>query len=344
MVTAIDSNLPFFSIVVPVRNGGADFERCLAALTAGGCVGHELIVVDDGSGDGSGEAARRAGAAVVLLPASGGPAAARNRGAARARGRYLFFLDADCEIHQDTLGLAERFLAEHPAVGAVFGSYDDAPAAGGLVSRFKNLLHHWVHQRAAGPAQTFWAGCGAVRRDHFLAVGGFDERRFRRPSIEDIDLGYRLGDAGVAIELLPEMQVKHLKHWRLRSLIETDVRARAAPWTRLLLERGRTDARELNLDARARASVALTALVPPAALLAALDLRLGALAAALPLLGVLALNLSLYRFFFRRGGLLGAASVPLHLLYCGYSGVGMALGCLEHLAGRWRAERPAGAV
>jgi glycosyltransferase involved in cell wall biosynthesis len=333
-----ESILPFFSIVVPVRDGGAAFDRCLESLTRYGSRDHELIVVDDGSVDASGESARSAGARVIRCAAPRGPAAARNAGAAAASGRHLFFLDADCELHADTLSVARRFLEEHPEVGAVFGSYDDDPAAPGVVSRFKNLFHHWVHQRGAGPAESFWAGCGAVRRELFEEVGGFDEERFRQPSIEDIELGYRLRDAGVAIELLPEMLVKHWKKWRLLSLVRTDVLARAAPWTRLLLERRRGGrARELNLDLRTRASVGLTALALPLLCLVALDPRWGA-AAALALLAVVALNLPLYVFFARQGPALAAAAVPLHLLHCGYSAVGAVLGGIEHWVG-YRAGR-----
>lgn len=324
---------PFFSIVVPVRDGGAAFDRCLEALAGYWGRDDELIVVDDGSVDASAEAARRMGARVVGCPVPQGPAAARNLGATSASGRYLFFLDADCELHADTLSLAREFLTEHPEVGAVFGSYDDEPAAPGVVSRFKNLFHHWVHQRGAGPAETFWAGCGAIRRELFDEVGGFDAEGFPRPSIEDIELGYRLRDAGVAIELLPRMQVKHWKRWRLLPLIRTDVLARAAPWTQLLLERRRGGARELNLDLHTRASVALTALALASLPLAAFDWRWG-VAAALALAAVVVLNLPLYAFFARHGPALAVAAIPLHLLHCGYSAVGAVVGGIGHLAGR----------
>ena len=83
-------------------------------------------------------------------------------------------------------------------IGAVFGAYDESPAAPGLVSQAKNLAHAFVHHGSPGNAVTFWAGLGAVRTQVFLAVNGFDER-FGRPSIEDIDLGYRLTAAGFGI-------------------------------------------------------------------------------------------------------------------------------------------------
>ena len=87
----------------------------------------------------------------------------------------------------DALARIRAAFADDPGLTAVFGSYDDAPP-GGTVAAFRNLLHHHVHHRGAGPASTFWSGLGAIRRDAFLAVGGFDGERFPHPSVEDVDL------------------------------------------------------------------------------------------------------------------------------------------------------------
>ncbi|MCZ6506425.1 MAG: glycosyltransferase family A protein, partial [Acidobacteria bacterium] len=183
---------PFFSIVMPVLNGGRAFEQCLDAVARSGFRDWELIVVDDGSSDASVELAARHGARVLATKGRQGPAAARNLGSEAAVGRFLFFLDADCEVHPDTLERAARHLEADPDLDALFGSYDLSPAATGLVSQFKNLLHHFVHQSGEEQATTFWAGCGVVRRETFLRLGGFDAGRFPRPSIEDIELGYRM--------------------------------------------------------------------------------------------------------------------------------------------------------
>ena len=183
----------------------------------------EIIVVDDGSTDGTGDLARSFGATVVSLAGGPhGPAAARNRGALEATGDILVFLDADVAVHTTTLERIADHFAVAPDVAALFGSYDDRPAEPGIVSRYKNLLHHFTHQHSRADAKTFWAGCGAIRREVFVECGGFDER-FRRPSIEDIDLGLRLWQAGHRIRSCPEIQATHLKRWTLAGLIHTDV-------------------------------------------------------------------------------------------------------------------------
>jgi hypothetical protein len=177
------------------------------------------------------------------------------------------------------------------------------------VSTFRNLLHHHVHQVGAGPAETFWTGLGAVRRDAFLATGGFDEERYPHPSIEDIDLGHRLADGGGRIRLDPSIQGTHLKAWTLRSMLWTDFARRGVPWVRLQLLR-RRPASTLNCGWRHR--------------LSALTCTLGVLAAALfhPLVAVaavvnlVALNHAFYALLVRQQGVLrGSAGVALHGLH-----------------------------
>jgi GT2 family glycosyltransferase len=128
----------------------------------------------------------------------------------------------------------------------VFGSYDDQPRDKGLVSQYRNLLHHYVHQTANCDASTFWAGCGAVRRSVFTEVGGFHENFRPICSIDDIELGYRLRRAGHRILLDKDLQGTHLKRWTLWSVISTDITHRAIPWARLVIE-SKNAPNDLNL-------------------------------------------------------------------------------------------------
>ncbi len=306
------------SVIIPVYNGGDDLRRCLEALAASNRMPNEIIVVDDASTDGSGDLARQYGAQLVSLDGlPRGPAFARNRGAEIAQGDVLVFIDADVVVHTDTLTLIEQYLTPNSEIAALFGSYDDDPPARGLVTRYKNLLHHYVHQQGRREASTFWAGCGAVRREVFAALGGFDEN-YARPAIEDIELGVRLRRAGYRIWLCPDVQVAHLKHWTFASLLRADIFSRAIPWTRLIFRDGQLPA-DLNLDRNSR----LSALAAWALLM---FLALGCwfpwawLGVAGSLLALGKLNANLYRFFAQKDGArfaVGAAG--LHTLYLLYS-------------------------
>jgi GT2 family glycosyltransferase len=240
----------------------------------------------------------------------------------------VVFVDSDVVVSPDTVARLGAVLAARPDVAAVFGSYDAEPRAPGLVSQYRNLLHHFVHQHGNPDASTFWAGCGAMRRSVFDAVGGFDESAHAR-AIEDIELGYRVRAAGHRIVLDRDIQVTHLKRWTLGSVAWTDAMLRALPWSRLVVRR-RPPA-DLNISGGQRLSVALTCL---SLLLLAGALRWPTLL--LPSIGgvlaVLVVNRRLLTFFARvRGRVFAIATIPLLLLYYLESGACYAWARLERV-------------
>lgn len=337
------------SVVVPARRCGAMLERSLAALRASESPGGEweLIVVDDASGDDTPAVAGRF-ADLVLRVEHGprgprGPAFARNRGARCARGEYIVFVDADVCVHPAALaGFASAFRTG-PDVVAVFGAYDAAPAHCGVVSQYRNLLHHYVHVTNAGDAETFWAGCGAVRHSAFLAAGMFDEQRFPRPQIEDIELGVRLRAAGGRILLVPAIQGTHLKRWTLGRMIATDFHDRAVPWTQLLIESGSViRGGSLNVSLAERVFTALAAVVVLAAGAAlASESWIPLVAALAALASVVAGNATLIRWFARQRGVAFALRViPLRLIFYAVSGAGAAWAIVGHVRRRGLRNRP----
>jgi glycosyltransferase involved in cell wall biosynthesis len=309
----------------------------------------ELIVVDDGSTDGSAALAESFGAVVVRNATAQGPASARNTGARVASAPLIFFLDADVAVHPETLGRVVAHFDAEPDLDALFGSYDDRPTAPGLVSQFRNLLHHYVHQQGsfvaeARPARTFWTGCGAIRRAVFLDFGGFDPKLYRRPAIEDIELGYRLTRAGRRIALVRNIQATHMKRWTLRGVLRTDIFQRGVPWM-LLMKRSRIAETDLNVRHEQKVSAAAAGLATLAAAFAPwVPGLLVVVAAGLAL--IVALNADFYRFLARRRGWgFAVGAIPLHYVYfccCGVSVV-IALALWHLVLPRDEADVPADA-
>jgi glycosyltransferase involved in cell wall biosynthesis len=326
---------PELSVIVPAHRGRQLLPDTLAALASSDLPRGrwELIVVDDASGDDTATvAARWADRVVVLDGKPGGPGRGRNAGAGVARGCWLVFIDQDVRVHRDTLSRIAAIAAEQPDLVAMFGTYDAHPEARGVLSEYRNLLHRRVHCTGAGNAETFWAGCGAVRRDAFEAVHGFDVARYPRPQIEDIELGYRLRDRGGRILLDPSIQGTHLKRWTFAGMLRTDILDRGIPWMRLLLERGHRTAAALNTGRTEQLKVALAA-AGTALLLAALAFpgRGLALAGGAMLLVLLLSNARTYAWFAaQRSWAFALLVVPLHLLYYVGNAVAASIGVLQH--------------
>ena len=276
------------TVVIPATDGPTTLERAVCAIRTAVDPPEELIVVE--------------------RPLHAGPAAARNHGAREARGDVLVFVDADVVVHPDAFRRIRNAFQDNSLV-ALFGSYDDAPEGGGLVSDFRNLLHHHVHHSGSGAATTFWAGLGAVRRDTFLGIGGFDEERFPYPSVEDIELGMRLHASGAQLRLDPAIQGKHLKEWKLGTMLKTDLLQRGVPWLRLVVENG-SGSSALNLGWKHRLGTGASLVLFLG--LARRNVRLSALMLAVLIL----LDRPFYLLLARRGGArLVAAGFPLYLAH-----------------------------
>lgn len=342
-VAGIASESIAISVIMPVYNGHDFIVKSLPPLLAMQQRGEvmEVIVVDDSSTDDTAELASRMGARVLSSGGRLGPGAARNQAATAVKGNILWFVDADVIVHED----AVRFINEgfsDAGVVAVFGSYDDSPPAGNFLSQYKNLVHHFYHHRGRREATTFWSGCGAVRKNAFLAADGFDVERFTRPSIEDIELGYRLRAAGGRILLIPELQSTHLKVWRFLNLIHTEVFCRAIPWSRLIFEQPEM-AGDLNVTPaeRMRAGLAGVFLL---VLLAVLFGQLPWWVILLALAVVTLVNLELAKLFVRmKGPVFALLGILFHQLYYLYSSAAFVYAWLEwKIGGRRKVESGGG--
>jgi mycofactocin system glycosyltransferase len=249
-----------------VLDGGARLGELVAALAAEGSV----IVVDDGSGDGSAERAERAGARVLRHEVSRGPAAARNAGLAAAGTDFVAFLDADCEVAPGWRRGLAGLLAADPELALVAPRVRSA-SGGSALARYEEAgspLDLGPHPSLVGPDRRIsYLPAAALLggREALLKLGGFDESmRFG----EDVDLVWRLLDVGKRVRYAPSREVLH----RPRQSVAAFARQRAgyggsAP--ELALRHG-SAAAPLRASRHSAAIWSSAALLGPRALLPAL--------------------------------------------------------------------------
>jgi GT2 family glycosyltransferase len=192
----------------------------------------EVILVDDGSTDGTRDIA--AGFPVRLVPTERrvGPAVARNLGALAAEGDILLFIDADVMLRRDSLDRLVRCFAEG-RVDAVCGVQAAAMRERNLASQYKNLWMRWTYLRLTGDVPLFYTTAAAISRALFRQAGGFDAG-YKAPSLEDTAFGQKLARLGIRVRVQPDLEVEHVKRYSLGSLLRTDFR-RAVALARLKL-------------------------------------------------------------------------------------------------------------
>jgi glycosyltransferase involved in cell wall biosynthesis len=207
---------PSASVIVPAYNAEATIDECVRSLLELRYPREklELMVVDNDSRDGTGNALRRYGDRIVVLrERKRGAAAARNTGLARARGDVIAFTDADCVVDPDWLAKLVAPL-EDPDIGIAGGRILAGPTAND-VERFGEEIHD--HRRAIEDIRPPYAITmnWASRRWVLGELDGFDES-FRRG--QDVDLSYRVVQAGYALAFVGEAVVYHRNEDRLTGL------------------------------------------------------------------------------------------------------------------------------
>ena len=309
---------PLVSIIIPVYNAKHYLASSLPAIKNSDYPEKEIVIVDDNSTDGSFEFSKKYADVAIKLENRGAPGKARNKGAKVSNGSIFLFIDADVQIAPDSISKIVTTMVNNPDIGAIFGSYDDNPPFTNFFSQYKNLFHHFVHQTSNTKAGTFWAGCGAIRKEAFFKVGGFSEN-FTQPSIEDVVLGYRLKENNINIRLQKDLQVTHLKKWNLYSLLKADIFHRAIPWTKLSCEKGLPS--DLNFKVSDKVSGVISLffffglpLIRYQPSLIFLFILLGSL--------LFFLNKNLYLFFFKKKGVTFLlTAIFFHWFYFFYSSI-----------------------
>ena len=198
---------PVISVIIPAYNARESLGACLDALERQTLPRekYEIIVVDDGSTDGTREAAT--GRDVVLIPqAHQGAAAARNAGARRAQGEIVLFTDADCVPEPNWVEAISAPFADKDVVG-VSGRIQTHQRS--LVARFIQVEYDYRYEKIARHAYIDFisTATGAYRTEIFLESGGFRENL---RGAEDAELSFRLASAGYKMVFAPQAVVYHL--------------------------------------------------------------------------------------------------------------------------------------
>jgi mycofactocin glycosyltransferase len=216
------------TVVIPARNEAGRIGPLVRAVLAQDARGRgiEVVVVDDGSTDGTVAEARAAGAR-VLEPEPGGevgnPAIGRNRGAALAGGDPIVFLDADCAPAEDWLG---RLLDEHERGAEVVGGSLDLPPDLSLTARC-DYYCGWYHVhsgREGGEVSNHPPGNLSVRREVFARAGGFTERQPIAYSHEELAWQAAVRRAGGRIVFVPGARVYHYNRPGFGNLLRRNYR------------------------------------------------------------------------------------------------------------------------
>ena len=209
------------SVVIPTFNGSKRLPHCLNALAAQDFSGRmEIIVVDDGSTDGTNQLVENEYPNVVLvMQKNQGPAVARNVGARRAQGEVILFTDDDCVPETQWITqMALPFANEDKIVG-VKGAYKTRQKP--IVARFVQLEYEDKYRKLFRNRDnidfidTYSAG---YRRSVFVESGGYDTQ-FRVACAEDVELSYRLSNAGLKMVFNPLAVVFHTHPDSLRAYI-----------------------------------------------------------------------------------------------------------------------------
>jgi glycosyltransferase involved in cell wall biosynthesis len=214
------------SVIIPAHNAAAFIPRIIGAVTGQRPIDAELevLVVDDGSADGTAEVARAAGAQVIRLVGGGGnPASARNRGAQAATGDPLVFLDADC-IPAD--GWLAAILAAHEQGATVVGGSLDLPRGLSLTARCDYYCGWYlVHsRRPAGPVPHHPPPNLSVRRAAFLGTTGFSERQPLSYTNEEREWQAELQRAGHQLYFEPRAIAYHYNRPGFANLLRRNYR------------------------------------------------------------------------------------------------------------------------
>jgi len=223
------------SVIIPAFNAEKTIGNCLASLMDQDYKGEtEIIVIDDGSTDSTPDIVSHYEKAQLIRQKNAGPAAARNKGAAGARGEIILFTDSDCVPEPDWISEMLRPFHENREVAGVKGAYKTRQRE--ITARFVQLeyedkYNYMLKDRYIDFIDTYSAG---FRHNIFIEMNGYDTA-FPVACAEDVELSYRMSNKGYKMVFNPEAVVYHTHPNRLIDYLKK--KYKFAYWRMLALKK-----------------------------------------------------------------------------------------------------------
>jgi|Deesub1362A_J573_1020465.scaffolds.fasta_scaffold00162_24 glycosyltransferase involved in cell wall biosynthesis len=196
------------SIVIPTYNAERFLPGLLESIFRQGVEDTEVIIVDDCSRDRTVEIAKRYPVRVIELERNAGPARARNIGVREAKGDIILFLDADVVVMDGTIKEVRDHFERDPSARCVIGICETEPLNKGFVPKYMAMFEY-IHLigREGNRVSVFAPRCGAIRKDFFERIGGYNES-YRGADVEDFELARRVNRTDPII-LNEKIRVRH---------------------------------------------------------------------------------------------------------------------------------------
>jgi len=213
------TSTPTISIIIPNYNDAETLPACLQAACASSYAAVEIIVVDDGSTDNSAEVIKEYPVTLIEHPHNKGQGAARNTGSREAQGEVLIFIDSDICIKKDTVDHIAKLFQKQNTTHAVVGIIEGSSSFSNIASIHFNHRIRYEYLKLPEHINIFYGSIGAIKKDVFVAVGGFNEQI---RGVEDSELGLRLFDNGYTIIHDKTLTVIHEKHITITEIFKND--------------------------------------------------------------------------------------------------------------------------
>lgn len=286
------------SLIIPVYNNEKGIAECLDSVFRQHYKDFEVIVVDDGSSDGTSIVAKKFPCTIIRLDKNHGAAFARNKGAEEARGSIIVFLDSDCVARKGWLDVIMRDFRKK-GIDAVASQY-----CGNLeksfISEFAFMELFYREKNFPKYLKTAPSACFTCRKKAFESVGGFPKGFPRSFTAEDILFSYEFGK-------------KHRTLWEPRAAVFHRFRKNVFSYLKQQFSSSMSDAllfirkpRILLADTfedKGNYIEVISAALLVLSLILGIFIRQFFIALLLPIAAIFLLNTGFFRFLYRKKGL-----------------------------------------